>query len=76
MSKPAERNYGHSVYTRLLAFAGKHSLDCTFALQEYAMERLLYRMSKSTHSECSCLSRALYPGRVGVDSYFPVAQAG
>lgn len=51
MSKPSERNCGHSAYTRLLAFAKKHNLDFTFALQRYAMERLLYRMSRSTHAD-------------------------
>jgi predicted nucleotidyltransferase component of viral defense system len=51
MSRPAERNYGHSAYSRLLAFAKKNGLDFTFALQRYAMERLLYRMSKSAHAD-------------------------
>jgi hypothetical protein len=51
MSKPVERNYGHSAYTRLLAFAKQNTLDFTFALQRYAMERLLYRMSKSAHAD-------------------------
>jgi len=51
VSKPAGRNYGHSAYTRLLTFAKQNSLDFTFALQRYAMECLLYRMSKSTHAE-------------------------
>ncbi|MBD3393425.1 MAG: nucleotidyl transferase AbiEii/AbiGii toxin family protein [Chitinivibrionales bacterium] len=51
MSKPSERNYGHSAYARLLAFAKNNRLDFTFALQRYAMERLLYRMSKSIYAD-------------------------
>jgi hypothetical protein len=51
MSRSGERNYGHSAYARLLMFAKQNSLDFTFALQRYAMERLLYRMSKSTHAD-------------------------
>jgi len=51
MSRAAERNYGHSAYTRLLTFAKQNGLDFTFTLQRYAMERLLYRMSKSTYAD-------------------------
>jgi predicted nucleotidyltransferase component of viral defense system len=51
MSSSGERNYGHSAHTCLLTFAKQNDLDFTFTLQRYAMERLLYRMSKSTHAD-------------------------
>lgn len=51
MTTPGERNFGHSAYTRLLAFAKRHSLDFTFALQRYTIERLLYRMSISSYAD-------------------------
>jgi hypothetical protein len=51
MTKPRERNFGHSARARLLAFAKQNGLDFTFALQRYAMERLLYRMSVSSHAD-------------------------
>ena len=46
-----ERNYGHSVYVRLLSTAKKGNLEFAFVLQRYGMERFLHRLSISPYSD-------------------------
>ena len=59
MSKPAPGNLAHSVFQRLLNYAKKHEENFNLLLSRYAMERFLYRLSKSEHSEKFVLKGAL-----------------
>lgn len=51
MTKNQIVNYGHSVYTKLLALAKSKNEDFTFLLFRYGMERMLYRISISKYSK-------------------------
>lgn len=46
-----KRNFGHSVYQRLLDYAKERKEIFTFVLLRYGMERLLYRLSISPYSQ-------------------------
>lgn len=59
MSNPAPSNLAHSVFQRLLNYAKEHGEDFNRLLSRYAMERFLYRLSKSEHSNEFVLKGAL-----------------
>lgn len=54
-----ERNVAASVRQRLLNLASKESADFGFLLTRYALERVLYRLSRSSHQESFVLKGAL-----------------
>jgi len=47
MSNPTPSNLAHSVFQRLRNYAKEHGEDFNRLLSRYAMERFLYRLSKS-----------------------------
>jgi hypothetical protein len=49
MTKSQTVNYGHSMYAKLLAHAKNSNEDFTYLLFRYAMERMLYRISRSAY---------------------------
>jgi hypothetical protein len=51
VSPSKKPNTGHSVYQRLLNYAKEHREDFSLLLFRYGVERLLYRLSISAHSE-------------------------
>ena len=59
MSNPNPSNLAHSVFQRLLNYAKEHGEDFNRLLSRYAMERFLYRLSKSAHAEKFVLKGAL-----------------
>jgi predicted nucleotidyltransferase component of viral defense system len=59
MSNPNPSNLAHSVFQRLLNYAKEHGEDFNRLLSRYAMERFLYRLSKSEHSGKFVLKGAL-----------------
>lgn len=59
MTVPLIRNMGASVRQRLLNYAHAHGRPFAEVLQYYAMERFLYRLSVSPHSERFLLKGAL-----------------
>lgn len=50
MSQPTDRNLVASVKQRLMNYTRLHRLDFNTVLVRYAMERLLFRLSKSVHA--------------------------
>jgi predicted nucleotidyltransferase component of viral defense system len=75
MSNPTPSNLAHSVFQRLLNHAKQNGEDFNLLLSRYAMERFLYRLSKSAHADKFVLKGALlfrvwepeYPRRSTVD---------
>ena len=59
MSNPTPSNLAHSVFQRLRNYAKENGEDFNRLLSRYAMERFLYRLSKSEHSEKFVLKGAL-----------------
>ncbi|VGO16448.1 hypothetical protein PDESU_05039 [Pontiella desulfatans] len=59
MSNPTPSNLAHSVFQRLRNYAKEHGENFNRLLSRYAMERFLYRLSKSEHSENFVLKGAL-----------------
>jgi len=59
MSNPTPNNLAHSVFQRLLNYAKENGENFNRLLSRYAMERFLYRLSKSEHSEKFILKGAL-----------------
>lgn len=59
MSNPSPSNLAHSVFQRLLNYAKQNGEDFNLLLSRYAMERFLYRLSKSVHAEKFVLKGAL-----------------
>lgn len=59
MSTPTPSNLAHSVFQRLRNYAKEHGEDFNRLLARYAMERFLYRLSKSEHSNKFVLKGAL-----------------
>ena len=59
MSNPAPSNLAHSVFQRLLNYAKQNGEEFNLLLSRYAMERFLYRLSKSVHAEKFVLKGAL-----------------
>lgn len=59
MSNPTPNNLAHSVFQRLLNYAKENGEDFNRLLSRYAMERFLYRLSKSEHSNKFVLKGAL-----------------
>ena len=59
MSNPTPSNLAHSVFQRLRNYAKEHGEDFNRLLSRYAMERFLYRLSKSEHSNKFVLKGAL-----------------
>lgn len=53
------KNVAASIHQRLINHASKHGLRFNEALQRFALERWLYRMSISLHAECFVLKGAL-----------------
>ena len=53
------KNIEHSVRLRLLDVSKKRKVDFQFCLTHYALERFLYRLSKSSHAEKFILKGAL-----------------
>lgn len=51
MSSDKKRNAGHSVFQRLLNHARTHGEDFNLLLSRYGIERLLYRLSISSHAD-------------------------
>ncbi len=51
MSPGTKPNAGHSVFQRLLNYAKEHREDFNLVLFRYAIERLLYRLSVSSHAD-------------------------
>lgn len=56
---PDIKNIEHSVRQRLLDVSKKRKVDYQFCLTHYALERFLYRLSKSLHAEKFILKGAL-----------------
>ncbi len=56
---PDIKNIEHSVRQRLLDVSKKRKVDYQFCLTHYALERFLYRLSKSSHAEKFILKGAL-----------------
>ena len=56
---PDIKNTEHSVRQRLLDVSKKRKVDYQFCLTHYALERFLYRLSKSIHAEKFILKGAL-----------------
>jgi len=56
---PDIKNIEHSVRQRLLDVSKKRKVDYQFCLTHYALERFLYRLSKSSHAEKFVLKGAL-----------------
>jgi predicted nucleotidyltransferase component of viral defense system len=59
MSNPTPSNLAHSVFQRLRNYAKENGEDFNRLLSRYAMERFLYRLTKSEHSEKFVLKGAL-----------------
>lgn len=59
MKKKTEDGLPTSVRTRLLNHAQKLNLDYNLVLERYALERYLYRLSKSAHSDQFVLKGAM-----------------
>jgi hypothetical protein len=59
MKKPGTKNVGASVRQRLLNKARQSGRPFSELLQYFAMERFLYRLSKSEHAEKFVLKGAL-----------------
>jgi hypothetical protein len=59
MSNPSPSNLAHSVFQRLLNYAKQNGEDFNLLLSRYAMERFLYRLSKSAHAEKFVLNQQL-----------------
>jgi predicted nucleotidyltransferase component of viral defense system len=59
MRNPTPNNLAHSVFQRLLNYAKENGENFNRLLSRYAMERFLYRLSKSEHSEKFILKGAL-----------------
>jgi predicted nucleotidyltransferase component of viral defense system len=53
------RNLAASIHQRLLTLARKTSDDFGFVLTRYALERLLYRLSRSRHADAFVLKGAI-----------------
>lgn len=51
MDRAPKKNMGASVRTRLLALARERKEDFNRVLTRYALERFLYRLSCSEHSD-------------------------
>lgn len=56
---PDIKNIAHSIRQRLLDVSKKRNVDYQFCLTHYALERFLYRLSKSLHAEKFTLKGAL-----------------
>ena len=59
MTKPKPSNVAHSVRARLLTLSKERREEFQFVLTRYALERLLYRLSRSTHREGFVLKGAM-----------------
>ena len=59
MTKPKPSNVAHSVRARLLSLSKERREEFQFVLTRYALERLLYRLSRSTHRERFVLKGAM-----------------
>ena len=59
MKKPARKNVAASVHQRLLNIARETGRPFNEVLQYFAMERLLYRLSRSAHKDSFVLKGAL-----------------
>ena len=59
MSKDATKNLAHSIHQKLLNEARRTDRPFNELLQYYAMERLLYRLSRSPHGRKFILKGAL-----------------
>lgn len=59
MKHEGERNIAASVRQRLLNIASKENADFGFVLTRYALERVLYRLSRSPHQSSFVLKGAL-----------------
>ncbi len=59
MTKPKPSNVAHSVRARLLTLSKERREEFQFVLTRYALERLLYRLSRSTHRDGFVLKGAM-----------------
>lgn len=60
MSNRGIRNIGASVRVRLLQLARKQGEDFQLMLTRYALERLLYRLSRSSYADRFVLKERCY----------------
>ena len=59
MSPSKTKNYAASVRQRLLNYARSNEQDFIFVLRTFAMERLLYRLSRSPYADSFVLKGAM-----------------
>jgi hypothetical protein len=59
MSPSKNKNYAASVRQRLLNYARSSGQDFIFVLRTFAMERLLYRLSRSPYADSFVLKGAM-----------------
>ncbi len=59
MSKKSSKNLGASVHQRLLNLSKERNEDFNLILTRYTVERLLYRLTRSTHAEKFVLKGAM-----------------
>jgi len=60
MSNKKIKNVAHSISAHLKNFASKKKLAFEFVLLRYAMERFLYRLGKSSHTDRFVLKGAAH----------------
>jgi hypothetical protein len=71
MSDKGTKNVVASVLAKLRASSKSSGVPFQQVLQQYAIERFLYRVSKSKHSKSVILKGVLLPKTIGIPSAVP-----
>jgi Nucleotidyl transferase AbiEii toxin, Type IV TA system len=71
----SKKNDAHSVRTRLLALSKQRKEDFNLLIERYALERMLFRLSNSSHVNRFILKGGLLVSLWAKDTYRPTRDA-
>lgn len=75
MALESKKNVAHSVRTRLLALSKQRKEDFNLLIERYALERMLFRLSNSSHVHRFILKGGLLVSLWASDAYRPTRDA-
>lgn len=75
MALESKKNVAHSVRTQLLALAKQRKEDFNFLIERYALERMLFRLSNSSHVNRFVLKGGLLVSLWASNTYRPTRDA-